>query len=674
MPWRRRWRWRRRPKRRFYFRSWRTYPTFRRRRRFRWVSRRKKKLKRLFIKQWQPSTIRLSKIKGMICLFLCNAKRLGNNLAIYNNLIVPELLPGGGGFSIYQFTLDGLYTMHTYARNWWTKSNKDLPLVRFIKCTMKLYQSEDVDYVFRVQRNPPLETGKLSYPTCQPSIMMMLNGTYFIPSKKTKKLRRGYKKITIRPPELMTNKWFLQADIATQPLFITYCAAASFDHYFIGTDRQSNTCTVPVLNTNIFQNRKMGTNEYYCKTIGTKHIWLWATTDALVSETKQPDPKHLISLSNCKYNRPGENYYDLKRTGYKPPTGGSFDWNYYKQHIQDFAGNPFYKHYLNEKDEHHLTLLQKEAQDPQSCLPENETGPCTNFVILHNPFIYRCRYNPNADNGGTNNTYLLQNFRDEHGWNAPSDYKLQLEGFPLWIAWWGFIDFQKQQHILTQIDTNTIFCCTTETIHGVDPQLPCYVPISEDFIVGNSPFEPEPNPADYARWYPQVQYQEGAINNLLETGPGVAKFNGKKTVEAKSLYKFYFKFGGTPPPMVAVKDPTDQPKFPIPNQLLETTSLQDPTTPPELYLYSFDQRRHFLTEPATKRIKQDWQTKSTIFTDGTTTPGPPPIHQTSETSGEETSDSEKEEETLLQQLLKQRKRQQRLKQRIKQLIKQTQNI
>nr|UGV34721.1 MAG: ORF1 [TTV-like mini virus] len=674
MPWRRRWRWRRRPRRFYYSRRWGPRSTFRRRRRNRWVRKPKRKLKRLHIQQWQPSTIRLSKIKGLLCLFLCNTHKLGNNLAIYNQLIVPEYLPGGGGFSIYQYSLDSLYTMHTYARNWWTKSNKDLPLVRLIKTKFKLYQSEDVDYVFRYQRNPPLETGKLSYPTTQPSIMMMLNHTVFVPSKKTKKLRRGYKKITISPPELMTNKWFLQSSIATKPFLITYCAAASFDHYYIGTDRQSTTCTVPCLNTNLFQNRKMGTNEYYCKTIGPKHIWLWATTDAYLSETQQPNKQHLISLSNCKYNRPGSTYEELKRNPPTIPPGQKFDWTYYRQHIQDYAGNPFHTYYLNEKNTEHHILLQKAAESPMDCLPTTESEACKDFVILQSPFVYRLRYNPNADDGGSNNTFLVQNFRDEHGWDPPSDYKLQLEGFPLWINWWGFLDFQKQQHILPNIDTSTIFACTTSTIKGVDPELPAYVPLNEDFIEGKSPYEPDVNPLDEKRWYPQVQYQESAINELLRTGPGVARLNGKKTVEAKCEYTVYFKFGGTPPPMVHVRDPTDQPTFPIPNQFLETTSLQDPTTPAELYLYNFDQRRHFLTEPATKRIKKDWKTKQTVFTDGTTTPGPPAIHQTPQTSEDETSDSEKEEATLFQQLLKQRKRQHRLKQRIKQLLTQQQSM
>ncbi len=120
--------------------------------------------------------------------------------------------------------------------------------------------------------------------------------------------------------------------------------------------------------------------------------------------------------------------------------------------------------------------------------------------------------------------------------------------------------------------------------------------------------------------------------------------------------------------MVDVKDPTNQPSFVIPNNFLETNSLQDPTTPPELFLYNFDQRRDILTRTAAERILKDWKTKQTLFTDATTTPTTPAVHETLQTSEDETSDSEKEEATLLEQLLKQRKRQQKLKLRIRQLL------
>nr|UGV38537.1 MAG: ORF1 [TTV-like mini virus] len=660
MPWRRRWRWR--PRRRRYYRRWGFRAPFRRRYYYRRVRKPKRKLKRIHIDQWQPSTIRLCKIKGLIPLFLCNTYRLGNNLPIYNQSIVPEMLPGGGGFSIYQFTLENLYTMHTYVRNWWTKSNRELPFIRYLKCKIKLYQSDDVDYAFRYQRTQPMTTGQLSYPTTQPGVLMMLNNTIIVPSKRTKRLRKGYKKITIQPPEMLSNKWFFQANIAKYPLLITYCTACSLDHYYIGTDKMSNNCTVPVLNTNMFQNRQFGTNPYYVRTLGTTHVWLWATDDILTSETQQPKPSTLILLANTKKYTEGTTFEIAKRRG--------TTWQNYRQHIDQYAGNPFHTIYLNELDQHHLTLLQKTAATAQECLPENESGPCTNFTIVHNPLIYRTRYNPNLDTGHTNKTFLLQNFKPSNGWDPPTDTKLILEGFPLWINWWGYLDFQKQQHRLPNIDTSTILVTNTEMLKGTENTLPAYVPLSDDFILGKSPFENSVNPVDENRWYPQVQYQETAINELLRTGPGVAKFNGKKTVEAKAEYIFYCKFGGSPAPMVNIKDPTEQPNFTIPDKLIQTNSLQDPTTPPEFYLYNFDQRRGFLTKSATERIIKDWTFTKPLFTDGTTTPGPPQILQTPQTSENETSDSEKEEETLLNKLLKQRKRQQKLKQRIRQLLEQ----
>nr|UGV34654.1 MAG: ORF1 [TTV-like mini virus] len=665
MPWRRRrYNYWRRPR----YRWWRPRTTFRRRRRYRKHRvRRFLKLKRLTLKQWQPSKIRTCKIKGIMCLFLCNAYRLGHNLPIYNQSIVPEKLPGGGGFSLYQFTFDNLYTMHEYCRNWWTTSNKKLPLIRYIKCVAKIYQSHDVDIAFRYQIDPPLINTQLSYPSTQPSMMMMLNNTILIPSKQTKQLRKQYKKITIPPPKLMQNKWFFQKDLATQPLLLTQCVACSFDNYYISTQNMSNNCTVPCLNTNIFENRNFTQKPYYwAKQQGTQYVYLWASY-SIHAISGQPKSGEVILLTNTTKYFEGYDY----NTYLTHASIQNKSWQEFKEHIQIYAGNPFHDHYLNTDGEHYhsLTLYQSiGTEDPTTHLGTDQNQPTIGLVVIHNPFIYNLRYNPNADNGKTNSTYLLQNFKPQTGWNPPSDHKLILEGFPLYINLWGFADFQKQQHILTNIDTATILTIQTNTLHGAPNQLPAFVPLNSDFITGNSPFEKGVNPVDSNRWYPMLQYQEKTVNDILSTGPGTAKLDSKKTVEAKMEYIFYFKFGGSPAPMVELTDPTEQTKFPIINNLMQTNSLQNPTTPPELFLYNFDQRRDLLTKQATERIGKDWETKKTIFSDGTTTPAAPAILQTPQTSDQETSDSEKEETTLFEKLLKQRRKQQILKQRLRQLL------
>nr|UGV37587.1 MAG: ORF1 [TTV-like mini virus] len=661
-PWRRRRRWRlfrRRPRK-----------TFRRRRQY-WVRKPKRKLKRLTLHQWQPSTIRLCKIKGLTCLFQCNPFRLGNNFALYNHSIVPPHLPGGGGFSVFQYTLENLYTMHKYVRNWWTNTNVNLPLVRFVKCTFKIYQSKDVDIVFRYFRHFPMESTKLTYPSTQPSIMMMLNNTIFIPSKQTRRIRRGYKKITIKPPQIMTNKWYFQKQIATTPLVITHTTAASFDNYYIDSNNLSTNVTVYTLNTQLVQNRDFGTSSPYpIRKLGTANIWLIATDDPILTETDMPTYGSLILLTDAKNYTEGHNYNSAKK---QPGTQAQFTWQQYIDNLAKYQGNPFHEEYLNAHTTEHLTFFQYQGDYHEifvkTATPTTKVPTSSALTRIYAPLIIPCRYNPNTDNGSTNTAYLLANNKGQHGWDPPSDKRFELDGFPLYINMWGFVDFQKKQHLMDKIDTNSIVIIQSKSLHPLfDIQIKSFLLLGHDFVTGNSPYEQGVNPLDTKRWYPMTQYQEQSINILLSCGPGTAKIPPKQSVEAKCEYTFYFKFGGTPAPMVQLTDPTEQPQYPIPSNINNTNSLQDPTTPPELFLYNFDERRQLITKAATERITKDWGLTKTLFSDATTTPAAPAILQTLQTSEDETSDEEKEEKTLFQQLLRHRDKQHRLKYRIKQIL------
>lgn len=614
-----------------------------------------------------------------MCLFLCNANRLGNNLALYNHSIVPEHLPGGGGFSIFQYTLENLYTMHKYVRNWWTTTNVNLPLIRYVKCIFKIYQSEDVDIVFRYQRHFPMESTQLSYPSTQPSVMMMLNHTKLIPSKKTRRLRKGYKKIIIKPPEVMTNRWYFQQKIATVPLLITQCVAASFDHYYISSDSTSTNVTINCLNTILVQNRTFGSNAAYpIRVIGTQDIWLIASDDATITETQMPTYYSLTLLANSKTYTEGHSYSTAQTL---PGAIRPNKWTDYTKNIAKYTGNLFHDNYLNYHKTDHIVLYQYQGQIEDIFIKTTEKTATdrvpntTSLTRIHAPLLIPCRYNPNTDDGSTNNTYILPNNKGQHGWDPPQDKRFELSGFPLYINWWGFIDYQKKQHLMSNIDTNAILITQTTKLHPYfDIQLKYFLPLSLEFTQGHSPYEDSLNPLDENRWYPMVQYQEPAINDLLKCGPGTAKVLPKQTVEAKCEYTFIFKFGGNPAPMVQLKDPTDQPQYPIPNNISSTNSLQDPTTPPELFLYNFDERRQLITKAATERITKDWPLTKTLFTDATTTPAAPAIFQTHQTSEDETSDEEKEETTLFQQFLRQREKQLKLKYRIKQILQKMTNM
>lgn len=135
----------------------------------------------------------------MYCLLQCHKYRLTNNWAQYEASTVPTHEPGGGGFSILRFNLDALYEQNQLCRNVWTRSNKNLPLVRYLGMTFKIYRPEDVDLVVKIQNCYPMSATPLLYTSTQPAIALMSKNSYKIPSKKTKPHGKPYKKLKYHP-------------------------------------------------------------------------------------------------------------------------------------------------------------------------------------------------------------------------------------------------------------------------------------------------------------------------------------------------------------------------------------------------------------------------------------------------------------------------------------------
>ncbi len=127
---------------------------------------------------------------------------------MYEYSIVPRYLPGGGGFGIKNFSLEALYAEYRYARCFWTKTNRELSLCRYLGCQLTLYQSSNTDYVFSYSNELPLESSLAMYNTMQPSMHQMTKHSILIPSKTTKPKKRPYIKIFVPPPTQLTNKWF----------------------------------------------------------------------------------------------------------------------------------------------------------------------------------------------------------------------------------------------------------------------------------------------------------------------------------------------------------------------------------------------------------------------------------------------------------------------------------
>nr|UGV38896.1 MAG: ORF1 [TTV-like mini virus] len=617
---------------------------------------RKRKLKRLTLTEWQPEKINKCKVKGIFSLFQCGPDRISYNWTDYMNSIVPEHWNGGGGWSQLKFSLGSLWEQRQIVRNVWTKSNIALPLVRYTGCMFKFYRTTDVDYIVMYNRCHPMLDTESKHTNAQPSTMLMYKHKILVPSYKTAPhKRKPYIRKKIKPPPQLQNRWYFQKDLCDTGLVMITTTAADFQRFFQNPKAVSNNITITCLNTTVFQSRNfqqtdLGTNFWGPKS----NYWMYGTLNGH-HDTAQI--KDLVFLGQTQTYTQGQ------------PIGMQ-EWSSYSQNnlqSRNF-GNPFHTHYIHGEqniwignDQYKPSELFKTTTD-RTQLVKNK------LTLMSQPILVKCRYNPNKDTGIGNEIFFLKNTRNETMWDAPVDEKLVLRGYPLWLAWWGWPDWQKKLHIMQQIDLNYIAVFKTTFI---PEKLPGYVPLDIEFINGKSPYEEEidyPLPADSQHWYPRFKYQMRSIDDICKSGPGTVK-TSTNSIEAHCSYSFYFKWGGCPKQLENIEDPCNQPKFPIPNKKLQTAEIQDPDTSPQKELYEFDFRRHIITASAAERIKKDSKPSTSIFTDATKWSATP--HQSETEEEDEAPTQETQTETLQQLLLQQQRDQRRLQRNILKLMKTT---
>nr|UGV42263.1 MAG: ORF1 [TTV-like mini virus] len=648
---RRRWN---RYRRRHWYKPWRLRTFIRRRRRWRKHRPVRRKLQKLSIKEWQPKVIRKSSIKGLHCLFIVTEETISRNYRMYEHSFTGEHWPSGGGFSVTKYTLDGLFEQHQLDRNWWTKPNTNMPLVRYLGCKLTFYQSAEVDYVCNVNLTYPMLATNLLYLSCHPNFMMMNSKAIMVPSKLTKPLKKGKKTVTLRPPHQMSNKWFFAKELAKTGLVMLTAAAASFDHFYIATDKLSNNCTISTLNP-LFYKRHDFINPpvqgYILSQDGTIQKKLFSTT---LADTTEIENKKISDL-NLTYLGNTHKYYQNTE---KHLTSNNAD-TYFT--TPELWGNPFSHENLTTQE--NLLVTTKSYQEITNKAKESNAIGAGFFTHPSEITTYHIRYAPDRDTGIGNKIYLKSVGRDESFWDPPHDEQLICSGFPIWALLFGFVSWQVKLGHVNNIYRSHILVIETNFFR---PQLAYYIPIDEDFIEGNSAYMPDQGrtPDDDKNWYPCLMYQLKAIEALVRTGPGIPKLGGRKSVEAKLKYQFYFKFGGCPPKMDTIDDPTKQETYPVPGFQPPTYSLQNPTYPQEYYLYQFDEKDGVLTERAAKRIRTHKKTEKTLLpTTGAMDAEALQTETTTDSSEEET------DPTLLRIQLRRLKRQrQQLEQQIESLL------
>nr|UGV37812.1 MAG: ORF1 [TTV-like mini virus] len=656
---------RRRPRyRRYYrqYRHWRPRKAVRRRYRFhrrrRWVRKTKnfkKKLKFLYLKEYQPKKIRKCAVKGLICLFQCGPHRLHREWTNFINSYYPAHNEGGGGWSQLKFSLESLFEQRELLRNKWTQSNVYLPLVRYTGCKITFYRTQNVDYIVNYCICLPMLDTLLQHTNAQPNNMLLYPHKIIIPSLQTKPWGKLYIKKKIRPPEQFQNKWYFQSDLNKQPLLLLTTSAMSLNRYYLNPQSVSNNITLKILNISLFKHHyftstKMGTEYWH-----PGDVYLYASL-----QNPKPKVKELIFLGQTQRYSEGIPINNTPRATY-------LDQN----KALDYWGNIFHERYMNYENHIFVSKNDPNTVFSDANITANKLASDIGVTEFTQQLYTEVRYTPERDTG-ENLIYLLKTSDNTLNWEPSDDPDLNYEGYPLWCLLWGYIDWQIKYKKAQQVDQNYILVIDTNFTYPIKKRL---VVLDDTFIKGKSPWqETNITPTDFTNWHPQVKFQERSIENICETGPGTCK-TFDKSIEAHCKYSFYFKWGGCPNELQHITDPADQRHYPVPNNQLQGPQIQDPKTTPTKELYDFDWRREMLTERAAKRIKKDSKHEKFFITDSGTSKlsSETQAHQKIPTFNE-TSSEEEEETEMEQQLLQLKHKQHKLKNKLRQLISHTPNI
>nr|UGV36659.1 MAG: ORF1 [TTV-like mini virus] len=662
----------RRPYRFWRFRKF-IRPRHRLFRRRRWVRKRfnrhfKKKLKYIYLKQYQPKKIRKCKVKGMICLFQCGPHRINREWTAFMNSFYPEYYEGGGGWSQIKFSLESLYEQRQLLRNHWTSSNVLLPLVRYNGCKFVFYRTNDVDYIAHYSICLPMLDTVYQHTNAQPNNMLMYPKHIFVPSLKTNPRGKKYIKKRIRPPEQFLNEWYFQVDLYKTPLVLLTTTACDFNRWFLNPKSFSNNVTIATLNTKLFTNHNFiqtGLGTTYWGPQQGKYLY------GLRNGDDDPTISQLIFLGQT--TRYSEGY----------PINNS-DWSKYsdKQGKLENFGNIFYDKYLNGEQGVFISptppsTVFENKQDRNKKLSEvnkttSEGGKNWSIAKLTQPIFETLRYNPDRDTGQGNKIYLVKTSDNDYGWPEPEDEDLIYTGYPLWCLFWGWIDWQAKYNKISKIDDNYIIVLKTTMTY---PQYQPIVLLDKPFLSGHSTWLNENRtPDDSENWHPKVKFQSLSVEFICESGPGTVK-TSTNSIEAHMRYCFYFKWGGCPNDLENIVDPGEQKHYPVPHTELQGPEIQDPTSDYRNEIWPWDVRHQTLTKRAAKRIKTDFTSEQSLFTDSSLQADPQRTETLQQISTfNETQTSEEEEETPELQLQQLKRTQRKLKLRIKRLIKQTPNI
>nr|UHK05819.1 MAG: ORF1 [Torque teno midi virus] len=584
------WRRRRRPWFGRYRRNKRRYPykrrrrtftrrrgrtTFKRRRRRR---RRRYKVKKkkptLIVRQWQPDSIVLCKIKGYQPLvmgaegvqYLCYTTEMFET--------VKPKYPAGGVFAVQLFSLKYLYDQWLLRNNIWTKTNEYKDLCRYLKVIIYVYRHPKVDFILTYNRQPPFNIDQISYQNFHPFQMLLQKHKRIVPSLKTNPRGRSKIKIVIKPPKQMLNKWFFQQQFADYDLLQLAASAMSLQYPRLGCCNENRIITIYYINPTFYKDSN----------------WAFTPTEDKYYEpyTNFPDYTFVSGKASNPIN-------------YKPV-------DTIKKHTQPGIHAKYYASVSYEEGFFSTRILQ--AWDIKNGTQSWRPLP-----------IAIARYNPELDDGKGNKIWLAS-ITGGHFDIPTKTPDLVMEGIPLWLAFWGYWSYIKSKYTNSYLGLHMFVVQSPYIYPGQTEQTKNFFPfIDWDIIQGKDQYDSFLTKTEKSLWFPTCHWQIKTLNAFCESGPYVPKLSNDRdsTWELPIKYNFQFKWGGPQIENQTVENPKSKNKYPVPDTIQERLQVVDPTKNIAATMFhQWDYRRGCLTSTAIKRMQENLPTDESLSSDSDT--------------------------------------------------------
>lgn len=532
--------------------------------------------------------------------------KTANNFAQWERTLPLEGESYGGSFTIRKFTLSTLYEEYMKLRNRWSRSNKDLELIRYTGARFRLYRHEFADYVVYYSLETPMEVGLESHMLAHPLRLLMSSKHKTVPSLLSNKSRKRYVTLKVRPPRLMKTQWYFQHDFCDVGLVMLTAATCILPDPWLS----------PLTNTP-------------CLTIYALSPKTYTDLSILPSEGSQSKKDELIKnlyTGEHTCNKTAQSLWSILKTKINAPPAVFTATNW----IQNFASittaiqEQRTKEIETIKKTRNLIKLtsQTDYQDKNLGITYGLYGklilsPEPVFPEQHKVY-QKVRYNPLLDQGVGNAIWTESMTKDTCRLNQ--QVKNVITDAPLYLALFGYVDIctklsgDKSFYLSNRVCIKTPY--TNPQLYNPTDPSQGYVIISENFMRGLMPSGDDYIPLYMRdRWIPYILHQENIIEAIASSGPFVIRDQITKSIDVSIGYKFGFRIGGNLLNPKQVSDPCKQPTHPLPapggGDILRTVQVSHPEKI-GFQFHNWDLRRGMLSSSSIRRMLQDSTTDEPI--------------------------------------------------------------